>query len=165
MKTTSIEIPVVEFGDDVPDGIVPDAATAYERQEIRRAWADAHRSLNRLAASAADLAAQLDEPAGVHRGNGPDRQAFVEATASIAEFVARLDGVHHRIAIERQNAVAVDSCVAEISDFLDSFDQLGANVDHEEIYRAGIMRHGEPHTATLRASTLRRLLDLAGGES
>jgi len=164
MKTTSIEIPVVEFGDDVPDGIVPDAATAYERQEIRRAWADAHRSLNRLAASAADLAAQLDEPAGVHRGNGPDRQAFVEAIGSIAEFVARLDAVEHRLALEANLRRDVSDDVRKIRDYLDCVDQL-SNVDHEDLHTVVVTVDDAERVGVLRASTLRRLLSAIGGES
>jgi hypothetical protein len=106
MPTTTIKLSKVSTLDTEPPAI-PDGATDWERQELRRCWSNALSALHDVTSHAARLhqrvavATQPDHPT---IGGGGLTYRAMQADAAMVEFHARYEGVVHRLALAAKAA-------------------------------------------------------------
>lgn len=106
-KARTIKLAGLEFSEDPPS--IPEGASRWEEQELRRHWRNAMKYLADTAVQAAELRTHVhkatDPPRANVSGGGLVYNA-TEATAAMIEYHAVHDGVVHRLALAAKAAAA-----------------------------------------------------------
>lgn len=99
MDTIDYTLPKPGLSDPCP--YVPDGATDYERQEVTIAWrrcvSAAHQAAQRLTAAFDGHRLPCTNP------SANDVQAMAQLVAARAELAARIDGIEHRLVLQRHH--------------------------------------------------------------
>lgn len=110
-KPTTITLAAVNTVDQDPPSI-PEGASRWEVQELRRCWANALKALHDTARQAADMHdryLRAADPARPHTAGGGLTYNAMQADAALVEYHAVHNAVIHRLALELRKAEAVQA--------------------------------------------------------